>query len=214
MAIYSGFSHQKWWFSLAMLTCQRVVVDFWSCNIGDLKQDPVEIMASFEHVLPHFGRWVFFSFLFFSMSSSGYSWLGTWAKSPFTASPLLAHHHISGDFGRPRHEQDGLLMFTQHHPKLNLQNCRPIAFLATLMFAQLPRAMWLLSCGASDDVDAKCALRPVSSAIELLDSDEESGRKPCRTPWLSRWEKYKATRCSNTLLDTVRNVSLDPTYLM
>jgi hypothetical protein len=27
MAIYSGFSHEKWWFSIAMLVYQRVVVD-------------------------------------------------------------------------------------------------------------------------------------------------------------------------------------------
>ena len=26
MAIYSGFSHQKWWFSIAMLNYQRVMV--------------------------------------------------------------------------------------------------------------------------------------------------------------------------------------------
>ena len=49
MAIYSWFTHQKWWFSIVMLVYQRVYfgtlfpTSFWTCQKGPPEKDNIEI---------------------------------------------------------------------------------------------------------------------------------------------------------------------------
>ena len=109
--------------------------------------------------------WKIPTFWFFSFLCLVYSCLVTWVESPCASLhhhcwPTRNHHSISTDFRSLWHGQHMATWFymvlPKKYPRLQLQNCRPIAFLATLMFA------------------------PVSSAIELLDSDEERGRTSCR----------------------------------
>ena len=104
MAIYSGFTHWKWWFSIAMLNYQRVyqLVSWgvlysyislrfapWSCTtrLGGFESmvNPLESQLGVEHggILNLGGLWIFNDFHGFSrISVFTFHWfvweLGTW----------------------------------------------------------------------------------------------------------------------------------------
>ena len=107
--------------------------------------------------------------------------------------------------------------FTQHHPKLNLQKCRPIAFLATLMFAQLPRATWLLSCDAwwlfLREVCAEACVFSHWIVGFRRGEWEENHVAHLGILGSSANEGSTPTHCASTLLDSQINLFLDPRHL-
>ena len=160
-------------------------------NLKKQSSKKVWVLKTFFPILED----TYFSFLFFSMSSLVLAWYLSWES---ICCITIVGPPPSWYFQRFPESSTWAPWFTQHHPKLNLQKCRPIAFLATLMFAQLPRATWLLSCGAwwrflTRSLRWGLCLQPLNCWIQT----RRVGRKSCRTPWhpwlFSQWGKYSNT---------------------
>lgn len=129
---------------------------------------------SFEDFLPHFGRYLLFvSFLFYVESSPGLV---------LELRVHLLHHHCWPTTIMIFPEISGVFdMGTMVYPTSSKTQPSEVQAYRILGHPDVCAAtssdvtveLWCLMAF----FDAKSALRPVSSAIELLDSDEESGKK-------------------------------------
>lgn len=144
----------------------------------------------------------YFSFLFFSMSSLVLAWYLSWES---ICCITIVGPPLSWYVQRfPESSTWFAHVYPTSSKTLGLQKCRPIAFLATLMFAQLPRSLrdvveffgaqlpmaWFLTRSLRWGL----CLQPLNCWIQT-----RRGRKSCRRPWhpwhpwLSQWGKYSNT---------------------
>ena len=90
MAIYSGFSHWKWWFSIAMLIYQRVMVKVIQINFAGAWHPHVPLVGSLGlegHSIPCLRKSLSWEPHFF-VARQVFPWVNPWKSQPQSHSSM------------------------------------------------------------------------------------------------------------------------------